>query len=1668
MQSYFEDFTDGLNGACENPYENLEWDELGPNGLEENVYVSNGVGRINRIVFDPNYDGITNKTIFASAEHSGLWKSTDDGLNWNVLNTDYQLPITSVSDVAIDHNNSDNIFISTGTADLLLNSEFSPNNALTNPIWTAGIYRSKDGGSNWSPINNGLLSFFTDGGAIRNIKTHPTSGNKLYAATSKGFFYTTNALVSSPNWTNVTSGLNDDSELRGLEFKPNNPNVLYLSGKDIYRSTNSGLVWQSLTNPSVYPGLDIDNLPDNFAVDRINIAVTPDNSEAVFAYIVGKYDYSSGGVIHRFPRAYIYKFTGSTWQQLYIYTPTVNSSQTSVSAFEIVDLRMLGIAVSPIDEDLVVFGNTVVKGTDPTTGNFTDISGYFGPGIHADIRDVTFSPTATSPKLFVGTDGGVSEGVINYSNPHSVNWHLRCNGLITSTLWTFDMSEKGEAYVIGHQDNGTGYLEQGDDYWSILGGGDGYFTAISNYFLPRVYYNGLSSKGMFPLSGSVSSITPKSLEYPITDAFIPITYTTFHNHLAAKDYFVFSEIYQKLKLKEAGDAWDDIWKISSDVGYLPIFSSSPNGPNDLWRHQLSEVAASQVDPNIVYVAVGGFDEGVGHDPYVKPALLKTETGLVEGTPDPNNPKFFDLTPNLPKISPTDDVSPCITGLAVDPENPDKVWVTFTGYYSDKKVWKSTDGGQTWQNDDPEGSLANLPVNNIVIQDGTRVGNSDNRIFIATDAGVYYKEPEETCWAKYGLIPNVRVTEIKTNTCENTIVAATYGRGLWKADMPAITSPLATINISENTTWDTPRFFEENLRIEPGITLTVKDMVYMPSTGNIFVEPGATLIVDGGTITSACGKYWYGIQVWGDYDENQYSAGGGQYYQGRAIFKNHAVVENAGCALINMKPDDWSKVGGIIQASNTTFRNNRRSVAFLAYQNFYYVNGVKENRPDRSFFRYCDFINDNDQFIPNSTYPPLPMITMYKVNGISYTACNFTNTMTAQNSEQRGKAIFSIDANYRILGQCNGVPPVGQPCTDYIPSTFTGFNIAVHASEATANSGPLIRNSKFDEDMVGIFFDHADYGSAIFNDFIIGDHEFDSPSPSIDEANYNTGIKTFQTSFFTVEENDFEKALNPYANFTHGVLVSESGNASNELYFNTLKNLTSGSIAQGENASNDNVYGLRFICNKNINNKHDFEVRKTSSGQYSFISSFQSGDFQYHKSAGNTFSPPDGNNTNYVHFDIFSNAHYNYLFDNNEPTQIPSQAEAVVSNGNIDLDNDGSPNTCPSHFDTGGIIDTPVKMVSFLGGKSEYYNLLYSYHQLIDDGNTEGLLNDVALTWPEDAWDLHDQLMAKSPYLSEAVLISAADRNILPQGMLLEILMANPDALKSGSVIKHVECCIPSPLPAYMIDILKSAQDVNTARTLIEKNLSSLHLNMTRDYKYVAAYFLNDTLGVSSDSTLSWIKEMKTIEGRYATCTEYLNREDYQLAKNELDSISYNNKLTDDEEDELSDMRDFVDFIQDVNDDGRNIAQLDSTEIDFLIRMANIPEGGTASIRAENILCFFYGLCKEPDAAPKSNNTNPKKPKVPLQELLNAQNILITSPNPADQYIQLELSLLFSKENSYLTIWDTQGRKIDSRKIGGVNNSVFVFDTRKMAQGVYIVEVTQDGQQVLNDKFIVQH
>ena len=124
------------------------------------------------------------------------------------------------------------------------------------------------------------------------------------------------------------------------------------------------------------------------------------------------------------------------------------------------------------------------------------------------------------------------------------------------------------------------------------------------------------------------------------------------------------------------------------------------------------------------------------------------------------------------------------------------------------------------------------------------------------------------------------------------------------------------------------------------TLYVYDTVRLCREARIIVRPGGKLVVDGGTLTSACeGEMWSGIIVEGNQNIRQAALA-----QGSVILTN-ATIENA-CTAISTKGANganyWERTGGIVQATNTLFRNNRRTAEFTTYENHTPGGAVTDN------------------------------------------------------------------------------------------------------------------------------------------------------------------------------------------------------------------------------------------------------------------------------------------------------------------------------------------------------------------------------------------------------------------------------------------------------------------------------------------------------------------------------------------------------------------------------------------------------------------------------------------------------------------------------------------------------------------------------------------------------
>jgi hypothetical protein len=863
-------------------------------------------------------------------------------------------------------------------------------------------------------------------------------------------------------------------------------------------------------------------------------------------------------------------------------------------------------------------------------------------------------------------------------------------------------------------------------------------------------------------------------------------------------------------------------------------------------------------------------------------------------------------------------------------------------------------------------------------------------------------------------------------------------------------------IIKNEIWDFSMKFYQNIIIKSGNVLTVKCEIQFVPEAKIIIEPGAKLIIDGGKLTNE--KYydvlWQGIEVWGTSNQPQNSVLNSAY-QGIVELKNGAVIENAENAITLWHPGYWNSMGGIVYANNATFLNNRRAVEFMAYQNT-----TPNGNPIRNLsqFNNCTFKVD-DNYRGGSSNPFSHHVTLWAVNGVFFTACNFLNEQSNKVYDPyNNKAIYSIDAGYTVKGSCSQLLMYGQSCPDeYLTkSYFKGFNSAVNALGGSSNNIVKIEDAVFDENFTGVNYEALNNSWVNKSNFFVGLY----PDLMMNQE----GIIIYSSTGYRIEENELKPNPNISDFAPSSIRVRNSGTANNQIYKNITTDLYCGERAEGLNRNpNNNFEGLKILCNSHSGTEYDISINQIGTQMNSAgICPFQGNPFTL-TSAGNTFSQNGNNPESDIKNSTQSPIIYYHTGGQTEPLYYTPNFVFPLQVNNA--------NTCLSNFNNGYSFPlsaaTKVQFSTDYDAKElAYTNVLYNYNQMIDGGSTTALLQEIQMSWPQDAWDLRAELLSNSPYLSEEVLREAANRNILPQAMLLEICLANPDGTRNEDFIRFLRDEIPNPLPEYMLDLIVANWEAETARTLLEGSLADIGHKMS----FTSDLLINNALADSIqqiNEARSWMARRGSLTDYYSLAESFLATNDFTTAESYLSQIPTQFNLTDEQYAEYTNFADYINFRESIAINGKNIMQLEGSELEQLQQIADLYLG-KASVMAQNILCFGYQICYDNSNPLEYTHLKFSKPKISASQILNeAYNKVDVIPNPATVYASFIWNIPLLKSTAEIRIFDANA-KIITQKTINTKQGQWVWDTRAIKNGVYYYEVLSENQQLSKGKIIINN
>lgn len=695
-----------------------QWIPKGPFGKEDLA----GIGRVNTMQIHPS----DTNTWFICVAQGGLWKTKNAGKSWTSVSGD--LPILRTSYLAIHPTKPDTMYLAMGDF-AYLGHNLQANESKRNSHYGIGVYKTTDGGTSWKPTGLSFAQTDFEGSLIAKVFINHSNPDQVIAVGQTGAYVSDNG---GDTWIRTHDKLFWD-----LEKHPDNDSTLFattgyvhsygLGEVSILKSTDFGKTWKAAVTP----------LPKTKSVQRVEIAVAPSDPDYIYALacdtvggFYGFYRSTDGGLNFS-------KRVDHNSYPVNILNHSLDSEMGGQGRYD------LAICVDRDDKEKVLVGGINMWQTTNGGMNFKPVTywllNYYDLSLHADIHEIIQHPSNNS--IFACHDGGLSRSfkidpneIYEMADEYMANteWTNYTNGLNVTSFYRLSVNQKnGQEMMAGAQDNSTVYTA--DSVYFNVSGGDGMESVFADDFFYRYTssqngrINAYLYDGFFSYEGTIN---PPNGEYG--------EWTTPFVWANGKLYILYGNLYEA-----QGSFRGKRLSNFSDV--------SGRG----YPRPGTALAIEKTDASRIYLATRGYkSENVSNAIWTSSDQGKTWQNIGSGLPDSLYPSYIEMNQNA----------------------PDEVWITFSGFDAHAKVFHSTNGGKKWENITLD--LPNIPVNCIAHQN-----DGSNYIYIGTDLGVFYLKPDSSSWVPYSTgLPPVIVSELEVDTVDKSLVAATFGRGLWEVDL----------------------------------------------------------------------------------------------------------------------------------------------------------------------------------------------------------------------------------------------------------------------------------------------------------------------------------------------------------------------------------------------------------------------------------------------------------------------------------------------------------------------------------------------------------------------------------------------------------------------------------------------------------------------------------------------------------------------------------------------------------------------------------------------------------------------------------------------------------------------------------------------------------------------
>ncbi len=845
------------------------------------------------------------------------------------------------------------------------------------------------------------------------------------------------------------------------------------------------------------------------------------------------------------------------------------------------------------------------------------------------------------------------------------------------------------------------------------------------------------------------------------------------------------------------------------------------------------------------------------------------------------------------------------------------------------------------------------------------------------------------------------------------------------------------------------------------TLTNAVLVFDESHSLVIIEQGS-LTLNNCELTSCTN--WQGIKI--EDHPNISISGVGELEINGGVIRHaiSAITASPVDEFLPQNPEDFTK--SEIRISDVDFINNRRSVLLFNTTVLDDGDGTFMN-PSYTAFDGCYFsVNDfYDTHFPQGV-PGMKFkshVTLNQTRRFEFKNCSFDNQRTtASNWLQMGNAITSFNGRNKIT-QCD----------------FKRFNKALYiAVESFQYNGNFISENSIAQCRVGIHNHGECVQHVIWNSIVIGDNTGIS---ALDNSGIEReGIFLDHCGAYEVQENTI-KDINQNPATTIGIRIRDVIGDEAIIRKNTYSDVDYGNLSNGDNSntsSGESNAGLRFLCNKHEgDNQTDILISDFLETGTPVIGAEQgvptgNPDAPY-SDAGNTFSNPPADPNDPKHFNYTGGEtstlvrYYGNSSDNAADfyftENIAKNVQGIIIN-NCDTE---VPELQINGEYTEAVLDVFRAIEDGEEAHEDKNNKIYLHSVLEDNGDTDGLIEDIDFTWSDGIWNYRNRLLAISPRVSKEVLWSISDKPYkIPHAIAFEVFVANPWILKDKKFMLHLERK-SNPMPEYMVTMLHAVARGGRYRDHLVDDISLAHTKEMAAKNKMMHYLVQKNGDYEQAADL--LESIDCLDCDLVVIDKALDDKNYTKAQELMDHLEARKKFKDEttinEVDAFGIWYDIKkNLVTNLNGDWNGISPADQLVLEDLA----INKFQTiAGMKASMVLNIFFDSDHYIPPVYGKKGIELRSAQLNSESLFGEAKVHVY-PNPASSIVNVELDYRNQiKQPNKLVITNAVGQTIDSYAINYALQHVSL-DSRKWAEGLYMIQIMKGSEVLKSEKVEITH